>query len=104
MPLFCIHGLDREGHLCVREANYAAHRAYLETAAAQGITLHASGPLASEDGARMIGSLFLVEAASLATVTTFNAADPFAKAGLWASVSINRFNLRRGQVGTAPNI
>jgi uncharacterized protein YciI len=51
MPLFCIHGLDREGHLCVREANYAAHRAYLETAAAQGITLHASGPLASEDGA-----------------------------------------------------
>jgi uncharacterized protein YciI len=52
----------------------------------------------------MTGSLFLVEADSLATVTTFNAADPFAKAGLWASVSINRFNLRRGQVGTAPNI
>lgn len=101
MPLYCIHGLDHDGHQNMREANYAAHRSYLETAAERGVTLHASGPLMSADGTQMIGSLFIVEAADEAAVASFNAADPFAMAGLWETVSINRFVLRRGQVGIA---
>ncbi|MGL4438277.1 MAG: YciI family protein [Bosea sp. (in: a-proteobacteria)] len=103
MPLYCVHGLDHVDRQSVREANYSAHRSYLETAAEAGITLHASGPLTTEDGGRMIGSLFILEAADHAAVVAFNADDPFARAGLWAHVSINRFNLRIGRVGTSPD-
>jgi uncharacterized protein len=99
MPLYCIHALDGPDCNDLRDQHYAAHRAYLETAATRGVTIHASGPLVTEDGERMIGSLIIVEAASEPVVAAFNANDPFAKAGLWASVAIQRFNLRRGKVG-----
>jgi uncharacterized protein len=100
MPLFCIHAFDRPGADAIRAGNYAAHRAYLATAPAMGVTIHASGPLETDDGTRAIGSLLVVEAADEATARAFNAADPFALASLWAEVSIRRFDLRRGSVGT----
>jgi uncharacterized protein len=99
MPLFCIHALDESGKLPVREANYPAHRTYLAEAAAQGVMIHASGPLVSDDGGTMIGSLFIVECDSIDVARRFNAGDPFAKANLWASVVIKRFDLKRGAVG-----
>lgn len=101
MPLFCIHGLDKPDAEALRQGHYAAHRAFLETAAAWGVTIAASGPLMSDDSERMLGSLFIVEADSAATVASFNAADPFARAELWQSISIRRFTLRRGSVGLA---
>jgi uncharacterized protein YciI len=42
----------------------------------------------------MIGSFFMVEATDKAEVIAFNANDPFAKVGLWLSVSIHPFNKR----------
>jgi uncharacterized protein YciI len=42
----------------------------------------------------MIGSFFMVEATDKAEVIAFNANDPFAKVGLWQSVSIHPFNKR----------
>lgn len=101
MPIYCIHGHDRPGATGLRDEHYAAHRAYLAASEALGVRILASGPLVSEDGASMIGSLLLVEAKDLLTVTRFNAGDPFRKAGLWSSVAIDRFSLRVGTIGSA---
>jgi uncharacterized protein len=100
MALYCIHALDHAGAEGLRQQTYAAHRAYLETAAERGVTIHASGPLMSEAADKMIGSLFILEAASEALVTAFSADDPFTRAGVWSVTHIHRFNLRRGAVGT----
>jgi uncharacterized protein len=99
MPLYVVHALDKPDALRTRLDNYPAHRAYLGGAEALGIRIAASGPLVTEDGSAMIGSLFLVEAEAETIVRAFNASDPFAKAGLWASVDIRRFDLKRGSVG-----
>ncbi len=55
-----------------------------------------SGPLMSDDGEAMIGSLFLVEAPDRAHVEGFNRADPFHAAGIWEQVTITRFLRRQG--------
>jgi hypothetical protein len=49
-----------------------------------------------DEGGDMIGSLLLVEARDRATVERFNEADPFHAAGVWARVTITRFNRRQG--------
>jgi uncharacterized protein len=96
MPLFVIHALDGPGRLPARLAAYAAHRAYLDASEGPGLRIVASGPLESDDGGAMIGSHFIVEAADIGAVRAFNAGDPFAAAGVWESVGIHRFNLKRG--------
>jgi len=103
MPLFCIHAIDHpdKGHL--RAAHYPAHRAFLAEAAAHGVAIAASGPLVSADATATIGSLFLLEAPDMQTARAFNAADPFAAAGLWQAVRIDRFDLKRGSVGAGGN-
>ena len=100
MPYFVIHALDRPGALSLRLEHYPAHRAYLGGSDAMGVTIAASGPLLSEDDETMIGSCFVIEAEDIAKVRAFNAADPFAKAGLWEAVRIHRFDVRRGSVGS----
>jgi uncharacterized protein len=99
MPLYCIHAIDRPDSAAIRTAQYPAHRAYLANAAGHGVAIRASGPLVTEDGAAAVGSLIIVEAATLDAARRFNAADPFALAGLWAAVSIERFDLKRGSFG-----
>ena len=74
---------DRPGALEVRKANRDAHLAYL---AGTGI-VRLAGPLLDDDGA-MVGSLLAVEAADRAAAEAFAAADPYAKAGLFAAVEI----------------
>jgi uncharacterized protein len=101
MPLFCIHALDHAGREAARAAAYPAHRAYLAAAAGSGVTIQASGPLVGDDGGAAIGSLLIVDCADAAAAQAFNAGDPFAAAGVWREVRIQRFDLRRGTVGTA---
>lgn len=86
-----VHCLDWENALPLRLANYEAHKAYL---AASRVHTVISGPLLAADGETMIGSLFVLEADTLDEVTAFNAADPFARAGVWADVKIHPFNMR----------
>ncbi len=94
--LFAIHALDRAGALDTRLAQYEAHKTFLSDTSAFGISIVMSGPLTSEDGASMIGSLFLVEAPDKAAVERFNAADPFHAAGIWDRISITGFIRRQG--------
>jgi uncharacterized protein YciI len=89
--LFVIHALDHDDALERRLANYAAHKSYL---AASPIKTVVSGPLLADDGATMIGSLFIVEADSRGDVAAFNRADPFAAANVWKIVEIHAFSKR----------
>lgn len=96
MPLYVLHAIDRAGALPLRLEHYAAHRAFLENVDAQGITLVMSGPLQSDDGETMTGSLFIIEAPDRATVEAFAQADPFSRENVWGELSITRFHRRRG--------
>lgn len=94
--LFVIHGIDAEGALPTRLAHYEAHKQFLADTSAYEVKIVMSGPLVADDGTTMIGSLFLVEAADREAVLRFNAADPFAKAEVWRSLSITGFIRRQG--------
>ncbi|MBR0873239.1 YciI family protein [Bradyrhizobium tropiciagri] len=94
--LFVIHALDRIGALPVRLANYDAHKAFLSDTSRFGVKILMSGPLMSDDGEKMIGSLFVIEAIGRTEVEVFNRADPFAIAGIWEQVTITRFIRRQG--------
>lgn len=94
MPHFIVHCLDAPDALPRRLEHYDAHRAYLSTAP---VRILVSGPLMSDDGETMIGSLFLIDAETRVAVESFNAADPFRQAGIWAEIRIHRFLKRVDQ-------
>lgn len=88
---YVVHCLDHDGAVDKRLANYDAHKAYLATAPVKTVI---SGPLLADDEQTMIGSCFVLEADSLAAAQAFNNNDPFAKVGLWKTVSIRPFAKR----------
>ena len=96
MPLFALHAIDHPDTLPLRLEHYAAHRAFIETEGEHGIVIVTSGPLQSDDGEVMIGSLFIIEAPDRETVEAFAKADPFHQAGVWGDVKITRFHRRKG--------
>jgi uncharacterized protein YciI len=96
MPLFAIHVLDRPGALPLRLEQSAAHRAYVETECDHGLSIVMSGPLQSDDGEIMTGSLFVIDAPDRARVEAFVKADPFSQSGVWGEVKIARFHRRTG--------
>ena len=71
-------------------------RRFLSDTSRFGVKIVMSGPLVSDDGATMIGSLFLIESPGRAEVEAFNRADPFAAAGIWEKVTITGFLRRQG--------
>jgi uncharacterized protein len=85
---FIIHCLDHPGAVQTRLANYEAHKAYLSK---PPVRIVISGPLLAQDNETMIGSLFLVEAATQAEVQSFHDNDPFKAADVWKTVSIHPF-------------
>jgi uncharacterized protein len=85
MPHFVIRALDKPNSLDLRLANRPLH---LDHARSIGDALFVAGPLLDTAGDKPIGSLIIVEMATLADVEAFAAADPYAIAGLFASVEI----------------
>ena len=83
--LYALICTDKPDSLALRLANRPDHVAYLESL---GDTLVFAGPFMMDDGATMNGSLIVIEAASLEAARSIAAGDPFAKAGLFASVEI----------------
>jgi uncharacterized protein len=83
VALFC-H--DKPGALQVRKDNRAAHLAYIE---ATGV-VEMAGPLLSPEG-EMNGSLVVLNVETLAQAQDWAANDPYAKAGLFASVAITEW-------------
>ena len=74
---------DREGALQIRLDNRAAHLAHIE---ASGV-VELAGPLLDGDGA-MTGSLIVLGVEDMAAAQAWAASDPYARAGLFASVTM----------------
>jgi uncharacterized protein YciI len=83
--LYALICTDKPNSLALRKANRPEHVAYLESL---GEALVFAGPFTEADGATMNGSLVVIEAASLDAAREIAADDPFARAGLFASVDI----------------
>ena len=83
--LYAFYCSDKPEAVGVRAANREAHIAFLGEF---GDRVFAAGPLLSEDGSAMVGSLIIVECADMAAARDLAARDPYAKAGLFSSVTI----------------
>lgn len=86
--LFAIYCLDKPDHEPVRLANRAAH---LEHAGRNAHLMLCAGPLLSDDGQRMIGSLIVIDLPDRAAAEALMAEDPYVRAGLFASVAIHPY-------------
>lgn len=80
--LFVLICTDKPGSLALRLATRPAHLAWLETVAVKG-----AGPFLDAEG-NPNGSLVIIEAADKAEAETIAARDPYAQAGLFASVEV----------------
>ena len=86
--LYAIRCLDKPNHQQVRLDNRPAHGAYLKANEPRVVL---AGPLLSDDGQAMIGSLLVLDFDNRAEVDRFLADDPYAKAGLFESVVVTPF-------------
>lgn len=83
--LYALICTDKPGSLAIRKSNRPEHVAYLQSL---GNRLIFAGPFTGEDGETPNGSLVVIEASSKEAAERIAAADPYAKAGLFASVEI----------------
>lgn len=83
--LFAISCTDKPGCQSVRQDNRPAHVEYLKS---QGDALVMAGPTTTEDGTAMTGSLIILDSADYKAAEMFAKNDPYAKAGLFDTVSI----------------
>jgi uncharacterized protein YciI len=95
MPFFALHCTDKPHALDLRMATRAAHLAYVR---AHLDMVKLAGPLLDEAG-EMAGSFFVLEVADLAAAKAFNAADPYAQAGLFGQVTLTAFRPTIGTLG-----
>ena len=86
--LYVIRCVDKTDSLQVRQDNRPAHIEYLKSLTAQ---LHAAGPVL-DDQENMCGSVIILDVADRSAAEAFAAGDPYAKAGLFQQVSIDRWN------------
>ena len=84
---FALMCMDKPGHLEVRKANRDAHLAYIKETGA----VEMAGPLLDEDGA-MCGSLLILDLPDKAAAEAWAENDPYAKAGLFADVTLSAWN------------
>lgn len=83
VALICI---DKPGALQTRLDNRPAHVEHLKSSG----VVELAGPFLDPDGT-MTGSLIVLEVPDLDAACTWAAADPYAKAGLFESVSIREW-------------
>jgi uncharacterized protein len=83
--LYVAYCLDKPGHAAVRAENRPAHLEFLKKFTAQIVI---AGPLLSDDGQQMVGSLLILEFENRAELDGCLKSDPYAKAGLFASVDV----------------
>lgn len=84
MPTFAIHCIDKPLQQELRAATRAEHLAYLENMLDSIVV---AGPLLDEEG-NAIGTMLLMEFPDRRAAVAFAADDPYARAGLFASVAV----------------
>lgn len=83
--LFAMYCLDKPFSSALRAVTRDDHLAYV---AAAGDRIRVAGPLLSEDGQKMIGSLLIVDFDSLDDVRAWAEQDPYNKVGLFEHADI----------------
>jgi uncharacterized protein YciI len=92
--------LDKPGAGELRQRVRPEHKAY-QAAVADRIAF--AGPFTSDDGQTMVGSLLAIDFDSRESAQAWLAAEPFTRAGLYASSSIHAFsNLWPQKTGFPP--
>lgn len=86
--LFVLYCVDKPDHGHVRAANRPAH---LEFIRSQTDKVLIGGPMLTEDGSGMIGSMAVLDVPDRAAAEAFARDDPYARAGLFESVVIRRY-------------
>lgn len=84
MPYYAIHCIDQPSSAELRAATRPRH---LEHMATLGDRLLVAGPLLDDDG-RPIGTLLIIDFDDRKSAIQFAADDPYALAGLFASVAV----------------
>jgi uncharacterized protein YciI len=82
---FLIYAVDKQNNLALRMETRPAHLKYLEDFSKEIVL---AGPLLTDDGQTMIGSLFIVEMPTRKEAEAFSVNDPYRKAGVFGSVTI----------------
>lgn len=77
---------DREGALPIRQANRDAHLAYI----AETGVVEMAGPFL-DGGGQMCGSLIILEVEDMAAAESWAENDPYAKADLFESVTLQEW-------------
>ena len=95
MPLYALICIDHKGSLELRQKTREDHLAY---ARAPGSPVKIAGAVLDEHG-QPEGSLLILDCESQAAAEAFAAADPYARAGLFSSVSVKPWRLAIGAVG-----
>ncbi|MEM6727635.1 MAG: YciI family protein [Pseudomonadota bacterium] len=85
--LVALTARDKTGGLDLRKATRDDHVAYLNASPA----VRMAGPFLDADG-QMCGSLIILDVADMTEAEAWAAGDPYAKAGLFASVSLDPWN------------
>lgn len=78
---------DRPGASHVRQENRPAHLEYLKSTD----LVSQAGPLLNESG-EMVGSLIILDVADLAQAQGWADGDPYARAGLFQTVTLTHWN------------
>ncbi|MBB3994167.1 hypothetical protein GGR95_001808 [Sulfitobacter undariae] len=84
--LVCLIAHDKSGALDVRLENRSAHVEYLKSTD----HVHLAGPLIGVDGG-MCGSMIVLDVPDMAAAEAWAANDPYAKAGLFQSVTLTEW-------------
>ena len=87
MPHFAIHCIDKPDSLELRNDTRPKHLAYLQ---ALGDSILVAGPLLDPEGVS-IGSLMIIDFPDRKAAIGFAADDPYAQAGLFASVAVTAY-------------
>ncbi len=95
MPLYAMICVDHKGSLELRQKVREEHLAYYR---APGSPVRLAGAVLDENG-KPDGSLVIIECESQVAAEAFAEGDPFAKAGLFSSVSVKPWRLSIGAVG-----
>ena len=82
---FMIYCLDKPNHLALRMEHRPAHLKHLESVTKE---LMLAGPLLTDDGQTLIGTLLIADFPSRQEAEAFSANDPYRKAGVFGSVTI----------------
>ncbi len=95
MPLYAMICTDHKGSIELRQKVRDEHLAYYR---APGSPVRLAGAVLDENG-QPDGSLVIIECDSQVAAEAFAQGDPFAKAGLFSSVSVKPWRLALGAVG-----